>query len=109
MRKHRTTLAVIFIALWLPACVAIFSLLGCDTTKGRAPYPLNASTYTTITNTVTTAAGTAGAIAPTPLVPIIEATAAAILALLAAWQGLTHKRVVEVEKLLTQAKKVPPS
>lgn len=108
MRKHRTLLAVLLIALWMPIVLVLASLMGCDTTARPPPYPLTAASYTSATNILVAAANAAHASGIAPWAAMIEALAAAILALLAAWQGLTHNRVVELEKIVTQKLPRPP-
>lgn len=106
MRKHRTVIAVVCIALWMPVVLTLASLFGCNTTDGTPPYPLTDASYQTATNVIVGVAQAAHASGIAPWASMIEALAAAILALLAGWQGLTHNRVVELEKLVTQ--KLPP-
>jgi len=108
MRPKYPIVAVVIIALWLPLTLALFSLFGCDTAHSGPPYPLSEPAYTAATNVLSVIASHPVALLPYPWAPLIQAIAAAVLALLAAWQGLTHKRVVELEQQLPQVKRPPP-
>jgi hypothetical protein len=105
MHRINPVLGVILIALWLPIVLALSTLLGCDTAGNGPPYPISAPAYTAATNILSAVAAAPVASLPYPWAPLIQAFAAAILALLAAWQGLTHKRVIELEQKLPQTKK----
>ena len=105
MKRINPVVGVIVIALWLPLTLALAGLFGCNTSGGTPPYPLTDTAYQSATNVVTAIAATAHASSIPGWAPFIEALAAAVLALLAAWQGLTHRRVVELEQQLPQTKK----
>jgi hypothetical protein len=96
MRKNSDVLAVILIALWLPAVLLFGSLAGCQAGHTGVFRPLSAETEKTITNAIATAASFAPVAIPPPWSAPIQAGAAAVLALLAAWQGLTHRKVTDL-------------
>jgi hypothetical protein len=105
MNRINPVVGVIVIALWLPLILTLATLFGCDTAGSGPPYPISAQAYTTATNVLNAVAAAPVASLPYPWAPLIQAFAAAVLALLAAWQGLTHKRVIELEQQLPQTKK----
>jgi len=97
MRLNATPLLVIAIALWLPAISLCVSLFGCQTGTSGLMRPLDPQVERGVTNTVSILTQTGAAAAPQPIATAIEAGGAAVLALLAAWQGLTHTRVKTLE------------
>lgn len=97
MRRIQPVFLVIVIALWLPAVALFFSLFGCQSGTTGLLRPLDPSLEHGITNTIVVATQTAAAVLPTPLSTALEASGAAVLALLAAWQGLTHSKVKTLE------------
>lgn len=102
MLINKTAAMVVLIALWLPALLTISAVQGCQTgTKGLFR-PIDASVEHSITNAVATGTSVAAGVAPQPWSTAIQAGGAAVLALLAAWQGLTHSKL---EKL--KAENVP--
>jgi hypothetical protein len=96
MRKNSDVFAVILIALWLPAVLLFGSLAGCQAGHSGVFRPLSAEAEHTITNAIATAASFAPVAIPPPWSAPIQAAAAAVLALLAAWQGLTHRKVTDL-------------
>lgn len=96
MRKIPVVVPVLAIALWLPLLLALFGLGGCETSAPGVLKPLTPAAEHTITNTVTLVTTGASAAVPQPYSAAIEAGGAAVLALLAAWQGLTHSRVTKL-------------
>lgn len=96
MRKIPVVVPVLAIALWLPLLLALFGLGGCESGTSGPIRPLSPSAEHTITNTVTLLTSGAVQTAPQPYSAAIEAGGAAVLALLAAWQGLTHSRVTKL-------------
>ena len=84
---------VLVISLWLPAWLCFLSLSGCANGSSGVLRPIDPATEGAITNVVAKAVTAAPIIAPSRWSAAIEAGGAAVLALLAAWQGLTHNRV----------------
>lgn len=97
MRKIQPLFLVLLIALWLPAMCLAVALFGCQTGTSRLLRPMSPAAEHTVTNTVTIMANAGSAAAPSQYATAIEAGGAAILALLAAWQGLTHSKVKVLE------------
>jgi hypothetical protein len=93
MMTRKTAALVIGIALWLPLMLFVASLQGCETGTTGVLRPIAPSVEHTITNVVTVASQTVAPALPFPWNNAAEAGGAAVLALLAAWQGLTHSRV----------------
>jgi len=92
----KTILAVIGISLWLPIFVGLSALGGCDTTSTATLKPLTPAAETGISNATVMVKEIAHAAPLQPFSGAIEAGAAAVLALLAAWQGITHSRVGKI-------------
>jgi hypothetical protein len=86
----KTILVVVLIALWLPVLAVLSTLGGCESGTSGALRPMAPQVEHTITNTITTIQTAATAAVPPPWSTAVEAGGAAVLALLAAWQGLTH-------------------
>ena len=97
MRKIQPLFLVLLIALWLPAFCLAVSLFGCQTGTSGLLRPLSTTAEHGITNTVAIVTTQAAAVVPQPYATAIEAGGAAVLALLAAWQGLTHSKVKVLE------------
>jgi hypothetical protein len=97
MRKIQPLFLVLLIGLWLPAFALVVSLFGCQTGSTGLLRPLSDNVNHGITNTVAIVTTQAAAVAPQPYATAIEASGAAVLALLAAWQGLTHSKVKTLE------------
>lgn len=81
------------IALWLPVWLTITSVGGCAQGTTGVLRPLAPTVYTSITNDVTKAQPVIQQFVPAPYNTAIEAGGAAVLALLAAWQGVTHNKL----------------
>jgi hypothetical protein len=97
MRRVQPVFLVLVIALWLPALAILGSLFGCQAGTTGLMRPLSPVVEHTITNTVAVTTQTAAAVLPVPFSTALEASGAAVLALLAAWQGLTHSKVKTLE------------
>lgn len=95
----KTLLMVLGIALWMPVFLVLCSLSGCQAGTTGLLRPIDTGVEHTITNTIGQVTGTAGQVAPAPFGAAIEAAGAAVLALLAVWQGLTHSRVNQIQTL----------
>lgn len=93
MNDRKTILLVVCIALWLPCILLVSSIGGCQSGTSGLFRPLSPQAEHTLTNGVVFVTRGAGEIAPAPFGAAIEAGGAAVLALLAAWQGLTHAKV----------------
>lgn len=84
---------VLLLALWMPIWIGFLTLSGCQSGTTGLLRPISDSAYTTATNSVNTVTTTANQIIPPPWNTAVEAGGAAVLALLAAWQGLTHSKL----------------
>jgi hypothetical protein len=93
MRKNSDVFAVVLIALWLPAVLLLASISGCAAGHSGVFRPLSAEAEHAITNAVAAAASFAPVAIPPPWSAPIQAAAAAVLALLAAWQGITSRKL----------------
>ena len=93
MNKFRVELLVIGIALWMPATWLLSSITGCAQGSSGVLRPFSDSANHNITNAVGGFAQAAPAILPAQYNLPVQAAAAAVLALLAAWQGVTHRKL----------------
>jgi len=93
MNSFRTALCVVGIALWMPLVYLFASATGCAAGHSGTFRPIDPTVYTGITNAVTTAASVVSQTVPPPYSLPLHAVASAILALLAAWQGLTYRKL----------------
>jgi hypothetical protein len=107
MRQHRSLLLVIFIALWMPIVCLFASLYGCASGTSGTFRPLDPTVEHDITNAITSYVQPAAQALPPPMSTAVQATAAAVLALLAAWQGLTHKAVTKLADKASQPPEAP--
>lgn len=97
MKRAQPLFLVLVIALWLPCWILFLSLAGCESGTSGLFRPVAPGVEHTITNTVTTVQAVAPGVIPQPWSTAVEAGGAAVLALLAAWQGLTHSKVAKLE------------
>jgi hypothetical protein len=81
------------IALWLPAVLLCSALFGCAPGSHPPFAPIASEHYTTLTNTVQTVGQIGAAAVPSPFGTAIQGFSAAVLALLAAWQAVTSKKL----------------
>ena len=96
MNRIQPVFLTLLIALWLP-CVLLFgSICGCAPGTTGLSRPMSDTAYSTTTNVLTLAAKGGSTVLPVPFSTALEAAAAAVLALLAAWQGYTHKKLHEI-------------
>ena len=93
MRNIQPAFAAIAIAMWLPLLLAVSALGGCQTGTTGPLRPIADTVYTPLTNVITVAVQSAAAAAPAPFGSAAQAAGAAVLALLAAWQAVTHNTV----------------
>lgn len=107
MKINRTVLAVVVIALWLPILLAISAVQGCQAGTTGLFRPIDSKVEHGITNAVATGTSVAAGVVPQPWASAIEAGGAAVLALLAAWQGLTHSKVEKLRSRNVPIKKAP--
>ena len=91
MSKRNTVLAVIGLALWLPLTLCLTSISGCAHNSTGILRPIDPAVEHGITNAIANVVKLAPTVIPFPWSGVIQATGAATLALLAAWQGLTHR------------------
>ena len=97
MKRIQPVFLVICIALWLPCLMLFLAIGGCAPARVGILGPMSAPVEHSITNTVQTVMTAAPAVVPQPYATAIEAGGAAVLALLAAWQGLTHSKIKSLE------------
>jgi hypothetical protein len=97
MKSLEPVFLVICIGLWLPFLLLFLSIAGCAPGRTGLVGPMSAGVEHTLTNAVGTVITVAPTVAPQPYATAIEAGGAAVLALLAAWQGLTHSKVKTLE------------
>ena len=93
MNRYRTAALVVCISLWMPAAWLLSSVTGCAQGSSGILRPFSDSANHAITNAVGGVAQAAPAVLPVQYSLPIQAAAAAVLALLAAWQGMTHRRL----------------
>lgn len=97
MKRIQPVFLVLVVALWMPAAGIFLSLSGCAPGRSGLVGPLDPHVEHSITNTVTRVETVTATVAPQPYATAIEAGGAAVLALLAAWQGLTHSKLNKLE------------
>jgi hypothetical protein len=97
MRKIQPAFLAVAVAAWLPLLAFSTVLSGCQTGTSGILRPLSANAEHSITNVVQIASSTAGAVLPSPYGTGAELIGAALLAALAAWQGMTHGKVKTLE------------
>jgi hypothetical protein len=107
VKINRIAVAVVVIALWLPALLTISALQGCQAGTTGLLRPIDSNAEHSLTNAVATASSVAAKVVPQPWATAVEAGGAAILALLAAWQGLTHSKIEKLQAERTRTKKEP--
>jgi len=61
-----------------------------------------------LTNAVAIGVGVATGLAPQPWPMVVQTLGAAVLALLAAWQGLAYSKIEKIQAVLNPQKKDPP-
>lgn len=93
MAKLNPVFLAVVIALWLPAVLLCSALFGCAPGSHPPFAPIADQHYATVTNTVATISTVGAAAAPAPFGVAIQGAAAAVLALLAAWQAVTTKKI----------------
>jgi hypothetical protein len=106
MKRLNPAFLAVAVALWLPLVLLSSSLFGCQSGTHGLIRPVDDSIYHSITSTVPVAAQVAAQVAPAPIGSAIQATASAVLALLAMWQGFSHARITALEAINT---KTPPA
>lgn len=105
MKLSFSAIATVGIALWLPVLLLVTSLQGCETGTTGLLRPMSPGVEHGITNVLPNLVTSAATVLPVPFSAAIQATAAAVLALLAAWQGFTHERL---KKLAAQSPQTNP-
>jgi hypothetical protein len=80
------------------------ALSGCQAGTTGALRPIDSTVEHTITNAVTIVTNQVAPQLPVPVSTIAEAAGGAVLALLAAWQVLTHRAVKQLEAVNTEDK-----
>jgi hypothetical protein len=102
MTKRFTVALISLLALILLACFAILALCGCQTGTTGALRPIDAETFSSITNTIVGTVRAAGAVLPPPLGTIFEGVGAVAVAGLALWQTITHSKVTANSTAITK-------
>jgi len=108
MEINRVAVAVVVIALWMPVLLTIGALQGCQAGTTGLFRPIDSKVEHGLTNAVATASSVAAGAVPQPWASALEAGGAAVLALLAAWQGLTHSKIEKLRAVTSPTKKDPP-
>jgi len=98
MNRYRTAALVVCISLWMPAAWLLSSVTGCAQGSSGILRPFSDSANHAITNAIGGVAQAAPAVLPVQYSLPIQAAAAAVLALLAAWQGVTHRKLDELSR-----------
>lgn len=93
MKRIHPVVLVLLISFWLPAMLILMSIAGCETGTSGLPSPIAQQPYSVITNVVTLESKAASSTLPAPWSTAAEAGAAAVLSLLAAWQGITYSKL----------------
>ena len=93
VNRFHTVVAVVAISLWMPLAWLLASITGCAQGSTGLLRPLSPSAEHALTNSIGGVAQAAPAVLPVQYSLPIQAAAAAVLALLAAWQGMTHRRL----------------
>lgn len=107
MKINRIAVAVVGISLWLPCVVLISSLQGCQTGTTGFFRPMDSTVEHSLTNAVAVGVGVAAGLAPQPWPMVVQTLGAAVLALLAAWQGLAYSKIEKIQAVLNPQKKGP--
>jgi len=107
MAKLNPVFLAVVIALWLPAVLLCSALFGCAPGSHPPFAPIAEQHYATVTNAIATVATVGGAAAPAPFGVAIQGAAAAVLALLAAWQAVTHKKLETIAGKVATGDKEP--
>jgi len=92
---------VIAVALWSPLLLIISSVCGCHGAGSGVLPHLSDAANSAVTNGITVLPGYAAQVLPPPYSTALQAGSAAVLALLAAWQGFTHRTVNTIRSELT--------
>jgi hypothetical protein len=93
VKRLQPLFASIVVVTYLPLAAIVLGGLGCETGTTGIARPLSPAAEHTITNTITVLGQTGVEVIPAPWGTIFGAATGSILALLAAWQTLTHSRV----------------
>jgi Flp pilus assembly protein protease CpaA len=108
MRDRKALFAVTTLALLLPIRLMPLLFSACQSGTTGLLRPLSVTAEHSITNTIAIVSQTASSTVPAPYSTAIEAAAAAALALLAAWQGVTHGKVKALEIVNKNGNNKPP-
>jgi len=95
--NKRTILAVLLIGGWLPAVALLSALQGCEAGTTGLVRPIAPQIAQTISNVVPAISAGAAQVAPAPFNGAIQIASAAVMALLAAWQGWSHSRISRIQ------------
>ena len=105
MKPKWHPLAGIMLAISFPALVVIVLMCACQTSAPGPLKPIDPAVYPSITNAVATAAHTAGQALPSPAGAGVELAGGIVIAALALWQMLTHRKVTILLNGQDQTKK----
>jgi hypothetical protein len=92
-------------ALWLALLALILCLPACETGSTGTFRPVDPAIEHTVTNAITLAAAAARQVVPFPWSTVFEAAGGSALALLAAWQAVTHRSLKNVVTQVNGSKK----
>ena len=93
MNSFRTAVCVVALALWMPLVYLFASATGCAAGHSGTFRPIDPAVYSSITNTIVQGTAVVSQTVPPPYSLPLHAVASAVLALLAAWQGLTYRKL----------------
>ena len=97
MQPKYPWILVVAVALWSPLLLLVSSVCGCHGgAAGILPH-LSDAANSAVTNAATILPGYAAQVLPPPYSTALQAGSAAVLALLAAWQGFTHRTVSTIK------------
>lgn len=105
MLINRNVVAVVVIALWLPVLITVGALQGCQTGTTGFFRPMDSNVEHSLTNAVAAGVGVATGFAPQPWPMVVQTLGAAVLALLAAWQGLAYSKIEKIQAIINPPKK----
>jgi hypothetical protein len=93
VKRHQPLFLIVVLTSGLLGGSTLLSLTGCQSGTTGLLRPIDPTAYQTVTNTIVIASQTAGSALPAPWGTAAEVAGASILALLAAWQGISHGQI----------------
>jgi len=109
MKKAQPLFLGLVAAAAVFAAITLASITGCESGTTGVLRPISPTVEHTITNIITTITTAAPAVVPQPYAIAIEGVGAVILALLAAWQGISHQKIKLLTNGASQGSTKPPA